>query len=283
MAALLNVLIGLRDSFVGIKSISKIHAQNEKLNKRALAAHKLRTNAVASPKQTVNVYHRILECCALNGGVFGASIIVFYYILMPFIYELMKFIFGHEGRVAYVWSWVNPILSYTFSAFWVLPLFALSRFVNAFWFQDIAECTFRGRTPQTGRSISIFIADTLFSLLIQALFLIQAVIVGFLPIPWVGQFVSLFHLSLLYSLYSFEYKWFNIGWELHRRLHFIENNWPYFFGFGLPLALLTSIPQSYATSGCMFSMFFPLFIISSNEAKPSGNGLVIIYHKIQNT
>ncbi|KAG9510695.1 Long-chain-fatty-acid--CoA ligase 4, partial [Fragariocoptes setiger] len=242
-------------------------------NTTTTGARKLSRSASSSGsssiKQPVNVYQRIFECCALNGGVFGLSIYTFNYILLPMMFELMKYIFGHEGSVSKIWSWLSPILTYTFGAFWVLPLFALSRFVNAFWFQDIAECTFRGRSHSL-RSLSNFIADTLFSLLIQALFLIQAVMMGFLPIPYVGQFVSLFHLSLLYSLYSFEYKWFNMGWELHRRLHFIENNWPYFFGFGLPLAVLTSIPESYLLSGCIFSMLFPLFIISSNEAIPTG-------------
>lgn len=201
-----GIITGIKDSLVGIGAIRKIHIQNERLNKRA-QRHQ-RSHIISSSKQTFSVYQRLLECCTLNIGVFGSSIIIFNYLLLPYMYELMKLIFGHEGRVVRIWSWLNPILLYTFGAFWVLPLFVLSRFVNAFWFQDIAECTFRGRS-QSVRSVSHFIADTLFSLIIQALFLIQAVLVG--KLLYIGQFASIFHLSLLYSLYSFEYKWFNYG------------------------------------------------------------------------
>lgn len=196
----------MKDSLVGIKAIRKIHIRNEQLNRRN--QKKQRPNFTSASKQTFSVYQRLLECCALNIGVFGSSILIFNYLLLPYMYEFMKLIFGHEGRVSRIWSWLNPILLYTFGAFWVLPLFVLSRFVNAFWFQDIAECTFRGRT-QSGRSVSHFIADTLFSLIIQALFLIQAVLVG--KLLYIGQIASIFHLSLLYSLYSFEYRWFHYG------------------------------------------------------------------------
>ena len=201
-----GVLTGVKDSLKGVTAIRKIHIQNEKMNKRSIKNQK--GNAFSSPKQTFSVYQRLFECCCFNIGVFGSSIVIFNWILLPYMYELMKLVFGHEGRVVKIWSWLNPILLYTFGAFWVLPLFVLSRFVNAFWFQDIAECTFRGKT-QSVRSVSFFIADTLFSLIIQALFLIQAVMVG--KLLYIGQFASIFHLSLLYSLYSFEYKWFNNG------------------------------------------------------------------------
>jgi etoposide-induced 2.4 mRNA len=73
----------------------------------------------------------------------------------------------------------------------------------------------------------------------------QSTLVSMLPIVFLGDVLCLVHMCMLYSLYSFEYKWFNMGWELHRRLTFIESNWPYFIGFGLPLAVLTALPSSF--------------------------------------
>ena len=115
-------------------------------------------------------------------------------------------------------------------------------------------------------SISVMIADTVFSIVVEIIFLIQGKVFALLPIKILGSAINLVHQCLLHSLYSFEYKWFSQGIELHKRLHEVETHWPYFLGFGLPLAVITSMPESQVMAGCVFSVVFPLFIVSGNQA-----------------
>jgi len=172
-------------------------------------------NQPTSPKKESHpkVFHRILLCCAWNGGIFWASIWLFYAVIIPGLEWLSNYIFGGSSTHNVVWSYTGPILSWTFSALWVMPLFLLSKVVNGFWFQDIADAAYRksrGR-PRLLPSLSKIIADILFSLLLQSLFLIQGMLVKLIPIAGVGDVVYLVHMCLLYSLYAFEYKWFNMG------------------------------------------------------------------------
>lgn len=223
----------------------------------------------SNKKSEPNIIERTIKCCILNGGVFALSLVLFDNILLPFVKTILFiFLAGSSERADAVWGYTEPVLSVAFSTLWVLPFFLLSKIVNAIWFQDIADLAFRssqGR-PLVSLSISVMIADTVFSIVVEIIFLLQGKVFSMLPIKILGAGVNLVHQCLLHSLYSFEYKWFSQGIELHKRLNLVEINWPYFLGFGLPLAVLTSMPESQVMAGCLFSVLFPLFIVSGNQA-----------------
>ncbi|CAH1168389.1 unnamed protein product [Phyllotreta striolata] len=277
------VFRGVYDSFRGMFAVLSL---DKEINDRKVRYSPTRINSIRQKpldsKETTpvrqlkkheesKVMKRIIQCGVLNGGIFLISILLFEYGLLPTINKLLGYIFGNESFMGkLVWSWIEPILSFIFKTVWVIPLFLLSKVVNALWFQDIADSAYRhtrGR-PVFSQSLSKVLADSIFSILIQLLFLIQAMAVSYIPINMVGYTLSSVQMCMLYSLYAFEYKWFNMGWELHKRLSFIESHWPYFIGFGLPMTVFTQLSDSWIISGCVFSILFPFFIISGNEAVP---------------
>lgn len=46
----------------------------------------------------------------------------------------------------------------------------------------------------------------------------QASLLRMLPLVGVSTILSGIHMCMLHALYAFEYRWFNMGWELYKRL-----------------------------------------------------------------
>lgn len=296
--------LGLKDSIAGIGSLWRVPKEaapredksDEKEKPLSTLERRRQQKKQETQKETLAVkrqegrsvvIHRVLQCMLLNGGVVLLSIIIFNYVLTPILQFVISFIYdqtssNEESTSATIWEWAWPFLSFTFNSLWIFPIYLLSRIINAIWFQDIADATYRltrGR-PMQLPSLSRNIADILFSLVVETFFLIQAFLMKTLiPIPMIANFFYFLHLCLLYALYSFEYKWFNMGWDVTQRLAAIESSWPYYVGFGIPLVSCSGgvfFPVSFVVSGCIFSLLFPLFIISANNGRlpaPSGMSL----------
>lgn len=139
-----------------------------------------KNKGIHAPSEEPRLLKRVIQCGTLNGFVFGFSIFLFKSVLLPLLQTLISLLSRGSSPSSF-WSWLQFLLNLTFDTLWVLPLFLLSRVVNALWFQDIGSLAYRysvGR-PKTIQSISTFVADNLFSLVIQAAFLVQVATFSF--------------------------------------------------------------------------------------------------------
>ncbi|XP_019870692.1 etoposide-induced protein 2.4 homolog [Aethina tumida] len=258
---------GICDSLSGMIKIFKL---NKEINLRrgtspgrnVLIRQRSTNTPVREDKNENSLLFRATKCGVLNGLLFLSSVLFFEYA----IWALFSYSYASVPRIL-----VNVVYN--------VPLYIICKVINIVWFQDIADEAYthlKGRPKQI--KFSTLIADSLFSVVIQTLFLVQASITNYLPIEYVGSILSMIQMCMLYALYSFEYKWCNMGWELHRRLCFIEDNWPYFIGFGLPQAVFTQLTDSWLISGGIFAVLFPFFIVSATASDPEINSSQFSLH-----
>ncbi|KAF6017248.1 EI24 [Bugula neritina] len=146
--------------------------------------------------------------------------------------------------------------------------FTIGRFVNVIWFSQIANLAWKHSSKRSTNSLTIglLVADLSFSVVMQLVFLVQCTLVGYLPLPFVAKKLSFAMVSLLYALYAFEYKWMNQGYSINVRLA-KGKPMAILYGFGLPLAYLTSLSGNYFIDGSLFAVLFPLTIISAHQAQ----------------
>lgn len=229
------------------------------------------TTVVRANKKARTIIYR---CFILNGVIITLGMFLFRHFVRPIIQytygSLYVILIG--GDVDEFSSSLAETVKMTFDVLWIVPLYWISKPINCLWFQEIAGLLFKktdasvkNQSVKKDSTLSGLIADFLFSVLVEFIFLLQATLA--LSIPYAGYLLCIFLLSVLYALYAFEYKWFALGISIRERFHRVEKNWPYYSGFGIILCLLTLYPHSATISAAIFSLFFPVMIIGAHTTK----------------
>ena len=213
-------------------------------------------------KRENEIRSKLLQCFMLNGVVFMFSLMFFDWIIVPIVMSVAPTETSH---------WIDMTLTAVFRVLWVLPLYLISRLLNVFWYQEIADLVYlsvrHSRTSRDQRaSIAELIADIVYSVVVQCVFLVQASLVGCIPV--VGHSLQVLHMCLVYSLYAFEYVWMNQGLGVVRRVALIHHNWAYFTGYGAIMSLVIAAASNYFMGVCLFSLMFPILIVSCHFASP---------------
>ncbi|TKR77541.1 hypothetical protein L596_018494 [Steinernema carpocapsae] len=193
----------------------------------------------------------------------------------------LSFYLVNDG-IGVVLEYVISRDSFMFSAVTVFArlFFELFRLLltlsTCFWFSDLsnAAASYReciGRPTKRFRHLdtaSLMIADLLVCIITLFFMQCQVACLQLVPIPFFSQLLHVFGLSLFYAHYTFEYRYMNQGIVQSARVRRIEHNWPYYLGFGFPLALSTFLLSNSVLSGCIISASFPVLIVSSYLSEP---------------
>ncbi len=165
------------------------------------------------------IKRRILVCICLNACILYLSTMFFYYLVFPvakWCFMLVPSSDHAQVEEEYEDFWkerIEPGLDLFKNIVLSMPLFLLSKVVNAVMFQEIADATFRQSKERFRMlpSVSFMISDIILSFVVQILFLGQALVFAkifiSISIPTLGRVLYIFHMSVLNALYSFEYKW----------------------------------------------------------------------------
>ena len=105
--------------------------------------------------------------------------LIFDFIILPSANKSLNYLPDNlHINKSFLWGYIEPCLTLFFKLMWLIPMACLSRIVNSLWFQEIADSAYRYRKgrPHFNFTFSTFIADTVFSVGVQFLFLGQVIV-----------------------------------------------------------------------------------------------------------
>lgn len=165
-------------------------------------------------------------------------------------------------------NWIGTN-SFLWLTLWQLPVYLLSLFLNATWFDQLATQIYRNFRISSASFSTHSLAGHLTRYLVLAIVLLLLALLRNFPILY------LLGNAWISSYYAFEYKWNLSGLDPLGYLSYLERHWLYFIIFGTPLALLILFIESilpttsFSISSTLFSLGFPFLLLSAAYARPS--------------
>ncbi|EFP09338.1 hypothetical protein CRE_25101 [Caenorhabditis remanei] len=251
---------GFKDSILGLMFIRRILAEDareiqvEPPERRERTVLQMRREKQGifrrppePPKKKDSLVKKLTQIYAMNIG---------FVVVWQLLVFILSFIFGLFGRAE---------LGETIGYLMIAPIFVLMKIVQMLWFSDISGACMRAlnQPPPNQEPMGRMFGETVTSLVHQNIFFVQAMLSQYLPIPLITPFIFFVHMSLLNSMYCFDYFYESYNFSFNRRANYYETRWPYFLGFGTPLTIASSMFSSMFANGVIYALFFPLFIISS--------------------
>jgi etoposide-induced 2.4 mRNA len=238
----------------------------------AVSFHKTVIFFVLDDAGSKAIKKRIVKCAVLNGVIFLGSLIFFEFVVMRVIHLFRDHLVSMTGATAETWSQhqtvgnvVDGLVFCLYQTLWTVPIYCLSFILNMIWYQEIADHAFameigKPKAPSVKRTI----VNEIFGMLVRFCVTVQTIMMSQIPI--VGKFISFAYLSWSFSLYCFDYKWSQRGWNIEKRFEFLENNWAFFAGFGSPCTLVTIFFPHFIGYG-VYALLFPLFLLLAMKSE----------------
>ncbi|KAF1753430.1 hypothetical protein GCK72_019987 [Caenorhabditis remanei] len=243
---------GFKDSIFGLMFIRRILAEDARGIEVEPPERRDRT-VLQMIREQQGIF-RLIHIYAMNIG---------FVVVWQLLVFILSFLFGLFGRAE-----LGEAIGYLMIA----PIFVIMKIVLMLWFSDISGACMRALNqppPNQEPTIRMF-GETVTSLVHQNIFFVQAMLSQYFPIPLIMPFIFFVHMSLLNSMYCFDYFYESYNLSFIRRANYYETRWPYFLGFGTPLTIASSMFSSMFANGVIYALLFPLFIISIIVIRSTG-------------
>lgn len=201
----------------------------------------------------------IVNCLLLNIFLFLGSTVIYFRFLDP------------DSNDIY-----SMILKFLYQSMIILPIFLICNILSSLWIDEIYYQSLLIEENTTdikveGQNFLVVIANQIERLFIIIAFSVQnnvVSLIGAVLFSIIGYnvtyFIVFFNLTLLYSIYVFEY----ILMQKYIKdyvgiLYFVEENLFYFSGYGFLTSLIITKLDNFLYSSAIYLIIFPFYLISS--------------------